>query len=207
MGKKIAVILTGAGHIHGTEITEAVSLIVNLSELGAKISYFAPETSRDGNLIPTEEAQKITRTPVKKLSELNTNDFDALAMPGGYGVAKHLCSWATDGSNCWVNPHAEKIIKSFHAQSKPIAAICIAPALVAKVLGQLGVTVTIGNDTETAQEIEKTGAHHETCPVDDFITDRDNKVITCPAYMYADAPPHKVFTGIQKLAKELCEMA
>ncbi|RYZ70306.1 MAG: hypothetical protein EOP09_06325 [Proteobacteria bacterium] len=68
-------------------------------------------------------------------------------------------------------------------------------------------TVTLGDDKETIAEVLKTGAHHEVCPVDDFVTDRQTKVITTPAYMYGNAKPHEVFKGIAGLAKELVEMA
>lgn len=105
-----------------------------------------------------------------------------------------------------MNPEVEKTIKAFYSQSKPIGAICIAPALIARVLGEHGVTVTIGNDKETAQEIGKTGAQHVECAVDDYVTDRERKVITTPAYMY-DAKPNQVFTGVRKAIKELVEMA
>ena len=37
-------------------------------------------------------------------------------------------------------------------------------------------------------EIEKTGAHHENCPVNDYVTDRELKIITTPAYMYDTHP-------------------
>lgn len=198
--KKIAVVLSGSGHKEGTEITEAVSLIVSLTDLGAKLSYFAPTPFK-------EDAAKITRVSVNDLEMLNANDFDALAMPGGYGAAKRLSDWAEKGAKCTVHPALEKAIRSFHQQSKPIAAICIAPVLLAKVLGKEGITMTIGNDGATAAEIEKTGATHEICPVTDYISDRNGKVITTPAYMYDDAKPSDVFKGISGLAKELMEMA
>lgn len=198
--KKIAVVLSGCGHKEGTEITEAVSLIVSLTDLGAKLSYFAPTQFKD-------EATKITRIPVSDLETLNADDFDALAMPGGYGAAKRLSDWAEKGAKCSVHPALEKAVRHFHQQSKPIGAICIAPVLLAKVLGKEGVTITIGNDPQTAAEIEKTGATHENCPVTDYISDRNSKVITTPAYMYDDAKPSDVFKGISGLAKELMEMA
>jgi len=42
--------------------------------------------------------------------------------------------------------------------------------------------------------------------VDDFVTDRLNKVITTPAYMY-DSSPGKVFTGISRAINEFYEMS
>lgn len=198
--KKLAVVLSGCGYKDGSEITEAVSLIVNLSQLGAAITFFAPENRMT-------ESARITRDQISDVKNLKADDFDALAFPGGFGAALHLCNWAEKGSKCEVNPSVAKAIRDFHSQSKPIGAICIAPVLLARVLGAEGVEVTIGNDSETAAEIEKTGARHVDCPVDDYVTDRTCKVITTPAYMYGKAHPHEVFNGISGLAKELMEMA
>ncbi|MEZ4872936.1 MAG: hypothetical protein R2827_12020 [Bdellovibrionales bacterium] len=110
------------------------------------------------------------------------------------------------GANCTVHPVVEKIIREFHDQSKPIAAFCIAPALIARVLGSNEVELTVGNDPEVSAQINKTGAQHIECAVDDYVTDRMNKVITSPAYMY-EAQPFEVFTGIKQAISEFVEMA
>ncbi|MCC7403120.1 MAG: isoprenoid biosynthesis glyoxalase ElbB [Bdellovibrionales bacterium] len=214
--KKIAVVLSGCGHKDGAEITEAVSALIALSEARASYQVFAPdiEITSTNHLqgAPGEkrnvmiEAARIARGNVKNLADLKAKDFDGVVFPGGYGAALHLCSWGKEGVQCKVLPEAERVIREFHKSSKPIGAICIAPALIARVLGKEGITVTIGNDRETAQEIQKTGAHHEECAVDDFVTDREAKVITTPAYML-EAKPHQVFTGIRKAIAELVEMA
>ncbi|HEX7676456.1 MAG TPA: isoprenoid biosynthesis protein ElbB, partial [Bdellovibrio sp.] len=138
---------------------------------------------------------------------LHAKDFDAIAFPGGFGAAKNLCNWAEKGAKCDVNPDVKRVILDFHSASKPIGAICIAPVLLARVLGDKKVTVTIGDDQDTIAEILKTGAQHEECPVDDYITDRETKVVTTPAYMYGDAKPNEVFAGIFGLAHELVEWA
>ena len=130
-----------------------------------------------------------------------------MIFPGGYGAALHLCDWAQKGSQAKVLPDVVRIIREFNEDSKPIGAICIAPALVAKVLGEKEVTVTIGNDKETAAEIEKTGATHEDCPVTDYVTDRMHKVVTSPAYLYDEASPLEVSQGIDGLVKEVVETA
>lgn len=218
MAKKIAVVLAGCGNKDGTEITEAVSLIVALSQAGVAMTFFAPDKDyTPKNFLTNEplgekrnlmlEAARITRSRIVPLDELNASDFDGLALPGGFGAALHLSTWATEGAKCSVLPALDKAIREFHAQSKPIAAICIAPAVVARVLGSRKVTVTLGNDPEVAGEIAKTGAQHETCPVDDYLTDRLHKIITTPAYMYDDAKPHQIWGGISGLAREFVEMA
>lgn len=216
--KKIALVLSGCGYLDGAEITEAVSLLIALHQQGAETVCFAP----DVEIAPTDhtsgqplssgkrnllsEANRIARGRAKNLAELKAKDFDGLAFAGGFGAALHLSDWAKKGAQAQVLPDVTRVIKDFHAEGKPIGAVCIAPTLLAKVLGPKGAHVTIGDDKETAMEIEKTGAHHIACPVDDFVTDRENKLVTSPAYMY-EAKPHQVFKGIQGLAKELVEMA
>lgn len=217
MSKKIAIILSGCGNKDGAEITEAVSLIVNLSAAGAEMKFFAPNLDfTPKNFLTNEplnqtrnvmvEGARISRSQMNDLKDLKADEFDGLALPGGFGAALHLSNWGQAGAQCKVHPQVEKAILDFYNQSKPIAAICIAPTLVAKVLGSRHVNVTIGNDPETAKEIEKTGAQHVDCPVTDYITDREHKVITTPAYMYS-AKPHEVFQGISGLVKEFIEMA
>ena len=216
--KKIAMVLSGCGHLDGSEITESVSLLIALSQAGAEVICFAPDIeisvtdhmNRQGTpekRYLLKEAARIARGKIHKLSELHAKNFDALAFPGGFGAAKNLCSWAEKGANCEVETDVKRVIIEFHSESKPIGAVCIAPVLLARVLGNKKITVTIGQDKETAAEIEKTGALHEACPVDDYISDREHKIVTTPAYMYGDAKPHEVFKGIFGLAHELVEWA
>lgn len=217
MKKSVAVILSGCGFKDGSEITEAVSTLINLSEAQANYSCFAPDKSiepvdhvSDEVLAPRNmlsESARISRGQVQPLNELDAKLFDAIIFPGGFGAALHLCNWAKKGSQCEVLPDVVRVITDFYDAGKPIGAICIAPVLLAKILGHKEITITIGNDKETAQEIEKTGTLHEDCTVDDFITDRAHKIVTAPAYMYGEAPPHQVFQGIQGLVKEIVEMA
>ncbi len=217
MTKKIAVVLSGCGHRDGSEITEAVSALIAITEAGAEYQCFAPDrmftaTNHIDGAAESErniltEAARIARGKIEPVEKLNPSEFDALVFPGGYGAALQLSTWGKEGAKGTVLPAVERIIRAFHDQSKPIGAICIAPTLLAKTLGKQGVTLTIGNDKETAQEIEKTGARHEDCPVTDYITDRENKVLTTPAYMYDDAKPSEVFQGIRGLISELVEMA
>lgn len=215
--KRVAVVLSGCGFKDGSEIIEAVSALITLSELGAEYKVFAPDIEftatnhltdkEESNRNVLSESARIARGDIEDIKKLRANDFDALAFPGGFGAALRLCSWVKEGAKCSVVPEVETVIKEFYKDGKPIAAVCIAPALIARVLGTEGITVTIGNDKDTASEIEKTGAHHENCPVDDYVTDREHKIVTSPAYMYGDEKPYRVFTGIRKALKELVEMA
>lgn len=216
--KKIAIILSGCGNKDGSEITETISLLIAISRVNAEYSFFAPNIE----MIPQNfikdypmnekrnilvESARISRGQIQDINELESNKFDALAFPGGYGVAEYLCNWSTLGANCEILPIVRKIIFEFYFQKKPIAAICIAPILLARVLGPTGVTLTIGDDSNTIVEVLKTGARHESCLVTDCVVDYKNKIITTPAYMYAKANPYDIFQGILKLAIHLVEMA
>ena len=210
--------MSGCGYLDGSEITESVSAMIALSNYEAEYVVFAPSIdfhsvnhlSNEQDLIVTRnsliESSRVSRGQAYNLDDLKENDFDALLFPGGFGAAKILSNWAHKRSQCWVLPKVEQLITNFHQSSKPIGAICIAPVLIAKTLGAYNVSITIGDDKETAQEILKTGSQHIDCPVQDFITDRLNKIITTPAYMY-DSSPNLVFKGISGLIKELVEMA
>jgi enhancing lycopene biosynthesis protein 2 len=213
----VAVVLSGSGFKDGSEITEAVSTLIALSESGAKTQCFAPvleipataHTDLNvglGSRNVFEESGRIARGQVRDLRELRASDFEAVVFPGGYGAALHLCDWARRGSQATVLPDVQRVIREFHQAAKPIGAICIAPVIVAKVLGAEGVTVTIGKDLETAREVEKTGARHIDCEVTEYISDREHRVLTTPAYMF-EAQPHEVFAGVRKMVRELVEMA
>lgn len=215
--KKIAVLLAGCGFKDGAEITEAISTLIALGEHNVEYRCFSlnkdfsavnhiNDDSQDIRNVMIESS-RITRGVIESIEDLDSNSFDAIIFPGGFGVAQHFCEFAALGSKASVNPKIKSLIQSFHKQSKPIGAFCIAPALIALVLGDQDAVVTIGNDTAVAEEIEKTGAQHVECQVTDYVTDRENKLITSPAYMYDKAKPFEVFKGIQSAIKEIVEMA
>ena len=216
--KNIAVILSGCGFLDGSEITEAISTLVAIGQQGAAYRCFAPNrdvpetnhltqqpTGHTRNVL--QESARIARGEVRPLEELHAGDFDALALPGGYGAALHLCDFAQKGSGGAIDPEVLRIVNAFHTARKPMAAICIAPTIMALAFGKQGINVTIGDDQDTASEIEKTGAKHAACAVEKFVVDTANKVITTPAYMYGTAKPHQIFEGIGSAIDALLKMA
>lgn len=214
--KRIAVVLSGCGFKDGAEITESVSTLIALSQKNVEYRIFAPDMEfKTTNHLTGEretprnvlsESARIARGQIENIAKLKAEDFDGIVFPGGFGAAINLCNWAEKGHECEVHPEVERVIQDFYQNSSPIGAICIAPALVARVLGNKEITVTIGNDKVTVQEIERTGALHTECAVDDYVSDRENKIVTTPAYM-CEALPAEVFKGISGLVSELVEMA
>ncbi len=219
MSKPVAVVLSGCGFKDGSEIHEAVSCLVHLSRRGLAYRCFAPDapqarvvnhaTGKDAgekrNMMV--EAARIARGVIEPLSSLRADGFDALVFPGGFGAATNLCDFGSGGgAACSVLPDVARVIKEFHAAKKPIGVVCIAPVLVARVLGSAmggpGVSVTIGSDEGTAAAIAKMGSTNVPKKVTEACVDRANRIFSTPAYM-CEATPHEVFEGVGRLVDEL----
>jgi enhancing lycopene biosynthesis protein 2 len=191
--KKFAVVIAGCGVYDGAEIHETTMTLYAIAKQGAAYQIFAPDIQQHhvvNHLTGEEmnekrnvliEAARIARGNALPLTEYNPKDFDALILPGGFGVAKNLCSFAFDGPNCTVNPQVEKAIKDTHQQKKPIGALCIAPVILSKLFGK--VTVTIGQDKGTAQAIESMGSKHQVTNHGEVAVDKNNLLFTTPCYM------------------------
>jgi enhancing lycopene biosynthesis protein 2 len=94
-------------------------------------------------------------------------------------------------------------VKATHAAGKPIGALCIAPALMARVLGK--VEVTIGNDEGTAAAIEKLGATHIKATHGEVVIDAANKLVTTPCYML-DASISQIALGAENAVKAVLKL-
>ncbi|MFW5707166.1 MAG: isoprenoid biosynthesis glyoxalase ElbB [Bacteroidota bacterium] len=208
--KKFAVVLSGNGVYDGAEIHEATLSLYAIKKQGAEYEIFAPDVEQHhviNHLTGKEmnekrnvlvEAARIARGNIKPLSEFRTEDFDAILFPGGFGVAKNLCTFAFDGPECTVNPDVEQAIRSMHKARKPIAALCISPVLLAKVLGD--VELTIGQDKETAAAVEKLGSTHKPTQHGEVVVDAQNNVYTTPCYML-DADIVQIGDGAENIVR------
>ncbi len=214
--KKIAVVLAGNGVFDGAEIHEATLTLLAIAQLGASYQCFAPDVNQahvinhiTGEEMPETrnvlvEAARIARGNIKALSEYNADDYDAIIFPGGFGAAKNLCTFAFDGPDCKVNTDVEKAIRSTVVAEKPVGALCISPALIAKVLGD--VQLTIGQDKATADAIETLGATHIKTTHGEIVTDDKYKVVTTPCYML-DATIVQIAEGANKVVAKILELA
>jgi enhancing lycopene biosynthesis protein 2 len=149
------------------------------------------------------EAARIARGEIVDLATLSADDFDAAIFPGGFGAAKNLSDYAFTGGHASVRGDVASFIQAMHAGGKPLGFVCISPVLGARVLGSAGgPTLTIGTDETTAGHIASFGASHENCPTEGFVTDRERKVVSTPAYMTGQSIG-QVAEGIEKLVKEV----
>jgi enhancing lycopene biosynthesis protein 2 len=218
MGKKIGVLLAGCGVFDGSEIHEAVLTLLFLDQAGAQIVCMAPNMKQLHVIDHTNqsladeqrnvfvESARIARGDIVDLETVSAQQLDGLIIPGGFGAAKNLSNFAVKGPEAQVHPQVQRLLDEMIAARKPIGALCIAPATVAKALAVHHPEVTIGSDVGTAAAIETMGAKHVSCKVDAIHVDTKRKIVTTPAYMLGPSIRH-VALGIEKLVKKVIELA
>jgi len=234
---KVAVVLSGCGVYDGTEVHEAAAVCSALTRQGKKVVFYAPSKDQyqeinhtnGGNTTPGErnvlvESARIARGKVNALDTLTVDDYEALVIPGGFGAAKNLCTYAVSETP-EVDPDLRTVLNSFREAGKPIAMCCIAPILAAMVLCSKdegkSVKLTLGRREASEAEAEAgmswpysssamdkaadMGATVEEAGVEDFVVDEENRVFTTPAFMCDGAPFHLVHDGIEKMVKAMTE--
>ncbi|MBF0159349.1 MAG: isoprenoid biosynthesis glyoxalase ElbB [Magnetococcales bacterium] len=216
--KRIGVVLSGCGVYDGSEIYEAVLTLFFLDRAGAEAICMAPDivqtrviNHRTGEETGEQrqvllESARLARGKIRALAEVSVDELDGLILPGGFGAAHNLSNLATDGAKARVIPELVHLLQAVHRAHKPIGAICIAPAVVARILADQGVTVTIGHDAATAEVIRQTGNNHQQSRADEIVIDEANRMITTAAYMCASSIS-ETGAGIEKLVAAVVQRA
>lgn len=225
--KKIAIILSGCGNRDGSELQESLSLMLSIDRRGWQYQCFAPEgyfevvphidvqddeDAEEGTIVDTEqrdifvESARIARGNLLPLEDYKPADYDALALPGGMGAARNLSSFAFDGPRMMVIDSVQDAILETYRAHKPVVAMCIAPMVLAKVLGRYEVELTLGPDNNQASGIAKGfGCRICACGPTDVCVDSEHKIITTPAYMAATRIS-EIFAGAENMVARLAEM-
>lgn len=213
--KKIGVVLSGCGVFDGSEIHEAVLTLLALDRANAEIHCMAPNR-RQADVVdhrtgkPTgetrnvlTEAARIARGKIQDIADVRAADLDGIILPGGFGAAKNLSTFAHDGAACEVDPEVTRLLREMHAADKPIAALCIAPAVLAALFGKDDhPELTIGNDRGTAKALQELGARHHDATVREVVIDEKHKFVTSPCYML-EARISDVAAGIERAVQAL----
>ncbi len=206
--KKIAVVLSGCGVFDGAEIHEATLSLLAIAKQGCSYEIFAPDTTQHHviNHITGEEmdetrnvlveAARIARGSIKDLKQFNPEEFDGLLFPGGFGAAKNLSTWAFDGAEATVLPEVEKAIRGMVKLKKPVGALCISPVILAKIFGE--VNLTIGDDESTIDALESLGTTHVYTTHGEVVVDADHNLVTTPCYML-DATISQIAEGADNI--------
>ncbi len=198
---KVGVLLSGCGFNDGSEVYEAVLTILALEKAGAAVQAMAPdveqaivinhysgEEERGQSRNMLVEAGRIVRGQIISTREVSSHSLDALVIIGGWGAVKNLCSYFVDGAQARINPDAERIISELHALGKPIGALSAGPILVAVALKNQNISITIGQDAATAENLAALGATHAPTNVDEIHVDVANKIVSTAAFMLAQTP-------------------
>jgi enhancing lycopene biosynthesis protein 2 len=215
--KKIGLVLSGCGVRDGSEIHEAVLALLAIDRNGAEAVCMAPdmELSEVNHLTMKEtgakrnvlvESARIARGTIRNIKDVRAADLDAIILPGGFGAVTNLCDFAAKGADAAIQPDVARLVREMAAAKKPIGAICIAPALIATLLGkEYAPSVTIGSDAGTAAAINQTGSKHVDCPVTEFVLDKEHKIVSTPAYMLATRISESA-TGIEKTVQAVLDL-
>ena len=214
----IGVILSGAGHLDGAEISEAVLVLLALSVGGADVTIYAPDvklaevdhltqkpTGAERNVL--KESARIARSNIVDLAKAQGTDHEGWIVPGGFGAAKNLCDFASKGASGTVNKEVNRVIREAFAARIPIGACCIAPVVIGLVAkgSSTKLKLTTGTDKDTARAIQHMGHSHVDAAVTDIVLDKDRHVVTTPAYMYGDADIAAVSVGIHKMVQQVID--
>ncbi len=216
--KTVGVLLSGCGVQDGSEIHEATLTLYFLDKMGADILCMAPGKNQMDVVnhvtgSPVEEtrnclteAARIARGKIRDVKTVMTDDIDALIIPGGFGAAKNLCTFAVDGADCLVDEDVAALLREVVRAGKPIGALCIAPTILAALFGrELAPTLTIGMDEATAGALEEMGAKHRKAQATDIVVDEKHRIVTTPCYMMAQGIA-EVGAGAEKLVARILDM-
>ena len=140
------------------------------------------------------------------MAEFDPKDYDAIVLPGGFGAAKNLCTFAFKGVEAQVQSDLKAFLVRAFELRKPIGAMCIAPVILALIANELKIKsklrLTIGTDAEVGKAIGVLGCENVLCSVDEICKDEKNLVVTTPAYMLGSNIA-EVGTGIEKFIHQL----
>jgi enhancing lycopene biosynthesis protein 2 len=224
---KIGVVLSGCGVYDGSEVHEAVLTLLALDQMGAEAVCLAPDRPQyhvvnhlTGQEMPEPrnvlvEAARIARGNIRPLGAVTAAELDGLALPGGFGAAKNLTTWALAGPDGDILPEVAQLVRDMVRLSKPIAAVCIAPAVVAKALQGTEVhpKLTVGTTAAaspydiaaTSAALAAAGAEPVMTDPTGVLVDDANNIISSPCYMMENSIA-QVYEGIEKTIGKLLEM-
>lgn len=213
---KFAIVLSGCGVYDGAEIHEATMTMLAVESKGCQYEMFAPNINQyhvinhlTGDVMDESrnvlvEAARIARGNIRALSEYSAKEFDGIIFPGGFGVAKNLCSYAIDGTEMRIDKIVAGAVRETHSLKKPIGALCISPIMIAALIP--GAEVTLGSDTKFNGEVSNLGGKHKTTQNRQVVVDTINRIVTTPCYMN-DATITDIARGAELVVKEMIALA
>jgi enhancing lycopene biosynthesis protein 2 len=217
-----ALILSGCGHLDGSDVWEVVLLSYQLSRNGKTPVFFAPEMrqmevvdhlSQDISIQTRDvlsESARLAWGGIKELGNLSGKEVDGLFLPGGQGTIKNLSESVGGNDNSYLKPRRElqRIIRDIYRRKKPIGTCGLSSLLVASALREIvdtPVTLTVGKDPELIRKIEHMGAVHVLSRGPEAIMDSEHKVVSTPSNLLK-LTPTEMALGIENLINGVLEL-
>ncbi|MDX1350762.1 MAG: isoprenoid biosynthesis glyoxalase ElbB [Putridiphycobacter sp.] len=224
---RIGILLSGSGVYDGTEIQEAVLAMLAIKELGADyqcISIDKPQKHVINHLTGAEmpetrnmkiESARIARGDVADISDMSPALLDALVLPGGFGAAKNLTTWAFNGPEGDILPEVKLLIVNMINAGKPVCGLCVSPLVIAKALEGSAIhpQLTLGSTTKSSPYdidgfhggLKATGAEVQEKTISEILVDENHKIVTAPCYMM-DADILEVRQNIKMAIEKTVEL-
>lgn len=224
---KIGILLSGCGVYDGAEIQEAVLTLLAIQEEGHEAICIAVNADQHhviNHLTGEEmhetrnmmvEAARIARGVITEISNIAPADIDALVIPGGFGSAKNLTSWAFNGPSGSILPEVKLLLVNLYNIGKPIVALCVSPVVLAKAFEGMDIdlNLSLGSNAEASpydinsfnKGLEQTGVRSQMKTVHEILVDQKNKIISAPCYMM-EASVLEIRLNISQAVKALSKM-
>ncbi len=202
--KRVGVLLAGLGFYDGTDVQEAVFTLLALAKYDCEAVPIAPDAPQTsvvnhitGEDLPQtrsilEEVARVTKGKVITLKDINAYDLDALVIPGGFGVTKNLIQ------NKEVFQDLSRLVQGIYHAKKPLGAVCLSPAILAKALEEIGIETELHQlhqkNTQESKEIAESG-----------LFDAKNNIVTSPCYT-RDASIALVYLGVENTIIKLTQL-
>jgi enhancing lycopene biosynthesis protein 2 len=197
--KRVGLLLSGCGLHDGTEVQEAVLLILALVRRGLRPVYLAPDVEqRDvvdhstGGAVDgappravISEAARLTRGVIRPLGEVSPQELDALVIPGGAGNVKNLClpdDRPLGGGT--LRKEVRELLDGLAERGAPVAALGLGEVVLARHQDR-----PLGNDPAML-------------PPSEVVVDSKRNYLFSPGFMGTDDITQAA-EGIEKLAAEL----
>ena len=144
--KRIGVILSGCGVYDGSEIHEAVLALLAIERAGARL-YAWPQIysscmsstiltvkPRTANSAACCLSRRVSPVACGRCGHRQCSGYRRSGDSRRLRSGQNLCDFAVKGAECTVQHDVEQLVRDMVDKGKPVAAICIAPAVLAKAL-------------------------------------------------------------------------
>jgi enhancing lycopene biosynthesis protein 2 len=221
MAKRVGVILSGCGRYDGSDVAEAMLVLLVLERAGAEAICAAPDVALpavvdhasrktgQGERNARVEAARIIGGPVRALAELNPADLDGLIIPGGVGATTTLSDYAAKGVLCQVHADVVRFLRALLPARRPMGFLGLSALLAARVLGPVaGVRVTFGSKGSiAAKHAAIMGADVRPCADEDIIVDQKSRLYTTPGFLPETAHLAGVARAVDRLVRAVVASA